>query len=65
MLEWNKKMVKESNGPPKDPKDMSGRELLLKIMELTAAKETTDYDLQEILDAIERILLARSDPGTQ
>ena len=60
MLEWNNKMVKESNGPPKDHNDMSGRELLLKIMELTAAKETTDYDLQEILDAIERILSARS-----
>ncbi|MFY9611527.1 MAG: hypothetical protein WAU45_23310 [Blastocatellia bacterium] len=66
--EWNKKMVKESNGPPTDPKsykDMSGRELLLKIMELTAAKDITDYELQEILESIERILSERKTPGKQ
>lgn len=54
------KMAKESNGPPSNPprnnKDLSGRELLLKIMELTAAKDITDYELQEILGSIERIL---------
>lgn len=63
-------MVKESNGPPTDPnpksyKDMSGRELLLKIMELTAAKDITDYELQEILESIERILSERKSPGKQ
>jgi hypothetical protein len=62
------KMVKESNGPPTDTKsykDMSGRELLLKIMELTAAKEITDNELQEILESIERILSERKGPGKQ
>lgn len=61
-------MVKESNGPPTDTKsykDMSGRELLLKIMELTAAKEITDNELQEILESIERILSERKGPGKQ
>lgn len=61
-------MVKESNGPPTDPKnyqDMSGRELLLKIMELTAAKDITDYELQEILESIERILSERKPPSKQ
>ncbi|HWN98333.1 MAG TPA: hypothetical protein VNS63_03580 [Blastocatellia bacterium] len=64
-LEWKKKMVKEVSGPVKDNKDRTGRQLLLKIIELTAAKETTDHDLQEILDAIERILSARSGPVQQ
>jgi hypothetical protein len=61
-----KKMVKESNGPPTDRKsykDMSGRELLLKIMELTAANDITDHQLQEILESIERILSERKTPG--
>lgn len=61
-------MVKESNGPPTEPKsnkDMSGRELLLKIMELTAAKDITDNELQEILESIERILSERKTPGKQ
>lgn len=59
-------MANESNGPPTDPprsnKDLSGRELLLKIMELTAAKDITDYELQEILESIERILSEKKTP---
>lgn len=59
-------MGKESNGPPTNPKsdrDVSGRELLLKIMDLTAAKDVTDNELQEILESIERILSEREAPG--
>ena len=68
ILEWRKKMGKDSNDTPKDTKnyqEMTGREMLLKIMELTAAKDITDYELQEILEAIERILSERKDPGKQ
>jgi tetratricopeptide (TPR) repeat protein len=58
-LEGKKKMVKESNGPPDDKKnykDMDGREMLLKIMEITGAPDRTDYELYQILEAIEEVL---------
>jgi hypothetical protein len=58
-LEGKKKMVKESNGPPdekKNYKDMDGREMLLKIMELTGSSDRTDYELYQILSAIEEVL---------
>jgi hypothetical protein len=65
-LEAKSKMAKESNGPPADPprstRDLSGRELLLKIMELTSAKDITDYELHEILESIERILSEKKTP---
>ncbi|HSO75395.1 MAG TPA: hypothetical protein VLU47_11215 [Blastocatellia bacterium] len=60
-------MAKEPKGPPKDPpgsnKDLGGRELLLKVMERTSAKDITDYELREILESIERIVSERKTPG--
>jgi hypothetical protein len=61
--EW--KMDKESNGPPEEKKDyseMSGRELLLKIMELAASRDRTDDELSRILGAIERVLSKSKGP---
>ncbi|HSF23089.1 MAG TPA: hypothetical protein VLE20_02600, partial [Blastocatellia bacterium] len=49
--------VKKSYG------DLDGRQLLLKIMELTAARDITDYELLEILESIESILYKQKDPG--
>jgi len=58
--EWNeKKMGKKENDTPEREKPLSqmdGRELLLEIMSLTAAKERTDDDLLQILEAIHKIL---------
>ncbi len=67
-LEGKKKMVKESNGPPEDKKnykDMDGREMLLKIMEITGAPDRTDYELYRILGAIEEVLSNPKEPDKQ
>lgn len=61
-------MVKESNGPPEHKKnyqDMDGKELLLKIMELTASSDRTDYELYQILGAIEEALSKPQKPDKQ
>ena len=52
-------MGKKENDAPEREKPLSqmdGRELLLEIMSLTAAKERTDDDLLQILEAIHKIL---------
>ncbi len=43
--------------------DLDGRQMLLKIMELTAAKDITDYELLKILESIESILFRQRAPG--
>ncbi|MEK6324702.1 MAG: hypothetical protein AABN33_23925 [Acidobacteriota bacterium] len=68
LLEWKKKMGKEPNDTPqnnKSFKDMDGREMLLKIMELTGARERTDHELLRILEAIERVLSEPKNDGIQ
>jgi tetratricopeptide (TPR) repeat protein len=59
MSERNNTMERGSNETPPAKKiyeDLDGRLLLLKIMELTAAPDITDYELLEILKSIESIL---------
>ncbi len=61
-------MVKGKKVIPQDKKsykDMDGRELLLKIMELTAARDLTDDELREIVETIDGILSRPKDPGKQ
>jgi hypothetical protein len=63
-LEGKRKMDKESNGPEdkKDYSAMSGRERLLKIIELSGSRDRTDDELSQILGAIERILSKSKEP---
>ena len=66
LLEWKKKMGKEPNDTPRDKKsykEMDGRQMLLKIMELTGSKDRTDDELQRILEAIDRVLSEPKDKG--
>jgi hypothetical protein len=68
LLEWKKKMGKEPNDTPRDKKsykEMDGRQMLLKIMELTGSKDRTDDELQRILEAIDRVLSEPKDKGKQ
>ena len=44
---------------------MTGKDLLLRIMELTAAKDRTDYELYQILGAIEEVLSKPKKPDNQ
>lgn len=66
MAERNKPLGGGTGETPKEKKsygDLDGRRLLLKIMELTAAKDRTDSELLAILESIEDILFRRRDPG--
>ncbi|MFY9608021.1 MAG: hypothetical protein WAU45_05320 [Blastocatellia bacterium] len=66
MSERNNAVGGDSNETPQAKKrygDLDGRQLLLKIMELTAAKDITDYELLEILGSIESILFRQKGPG--
>jgi len=67
LLDWKKKKMpeKSNGGSQRNYQEMSGRELLLKIMELTAESDITDYKLLRIVEAIETILSAPKDPGKQ
>ena len=68
LMSWKKKMGEAENAVPqdkKDNKDMDGRELLLKIMELTAATDLTDAELREIVETIEGILSRPKDLDQQ
>lgn len=68
LLEWKRKMGKEPNGTPRDKtfyKEMDGREMLLKIMELTGSSDRTDDELERILEAIDRVLSEPKDTGKQ
>jgi tetratricopeptide (TPR) repeat protein len=65
-LEWAKKMnnkPEHTSGNKKSFKDMDGREMLLKIMELTADDTITDDELRRIVESIERILSERKGDG--
>jgi tetratricopeptide (TPR) repeat protein len=65
-MDWKKNMVKEPNDTPQDresSKELSPREMLLRIVELTSAKEITDSELEEILLAIEKIRLKHKGKG--
>jgi hypothetical protein len=67
-LEWAKKMNDKpahTSGNKKSFKDMDGREMLLKIMELTADDNITDDELLRIVESIEGILSERDDKGKQ
>jgi len=67
LMSWKKKMGEAEDAVPdkKDYKDMDGRELLLKIMELTAATDLTDEELREIVETIEGILSRPKDLSQQ
>jgi len=68
LMRWKKKMTEATDAVPrdkKDYKDMDGRELLLRIMELTAATDLTDEELREIVEAIEGILSRPKDLNQQ
>ncbi len=68
LLEWKKKMGKEPNSTPRDKKsykEMDGREMLLKIMELTGSSDRTDYELERILESIDTVLSEPKDTGKQ
>ncbi|HJQ68781.1 MAG TPA: hypothetical protein VKA70_07405 [Blastocatellia bacterium] len=57
-MDWKKNMVKQPNDTPHDrrpSKELTGRQLLLRIMEITSSKEMTDEELREMVDALERI----------
>lgn len=57
-LDWKKNMVKQPNDTPQDgkpSKELTGRQMLLRIMEITSAKDMTDEELREMVDALERI----------
>jgi tetratricopeptide (TPR) repeat protein len=65
-MDWKKNMVKEPNGTPQDQersKELSPREMLLRIMELTSEKDITDDELEEILRAVEKIRLKHKGKG--
>jgi len=68
LMSWKKKMSEAKDATPQDKKnykDMDGRELLLRIMELTAATDLTDEELREIVETIERILSRPKDLNQQ
>jgi hypothetical protein len=68
LMSWKKKMTEATDAVSqnkKDYKDMDGRELLLKIMELTAATDLTDEELREIVEMIEGILSRPKDLNQQ
>jgi hypothetical protein len=68
LMSWKKKMSEAKDATPHDKKnykDMDGRELLLRIMELTAATDLTDEELREIVETIERILSRPKDLNQQ
>ena len=61
-------MRKEANDTLRDKKsykEMDGRQMLLKIMELAASEDRTDDELQRILEAIDRVLSKPKDKGKQ
>ncbi|HEX5736024.1 MAG TPA: hypothetical protein VF131_24570 [Blastocatellia bacterium] len=65
-MDWKKNMVKEPNDTPQDlesSNELSPREMLLRIVELTSAKDVTDNELEEILQAIEKIRLKHKGKG--
>jgi hypothetical protein len=49
----------------KSYKEMDGRRMLLKIMELAASEDRTEDELQRILEAIDRVLSKPKDKGKQ
>ena len=58
--QWKKKMGKEPNGENKiDPKKMTEKEKLFKIIELSSQESITEYQLDQILDAILKITSKR------
>jgi tetratricopeptide (TPR) repeat protein len=57
--EWKDKMVKEPNRTSqydKPHKKLDGREKILRIIKLVSQTERTDQELEEILEAVERII---------
>jgi hypothetical protein len=57
-MDWKKNMVKQPEDTPHDQKpskELTPRQMLLRIMEITSAKEVSDEELREILDALEKI----------
>lgn len=64
MSERNRTMGRDSSETQakQNYEEMDGRQLLLKIMELTAATDLTDYELLEIVKSIESILYRQRDP---
>lgn len=67
-MDWKNNMVKQPNDSPqyqKPSKELSSREMLLRIMELTASKDVTDEELKEILDALEKIRSKYDKKGTR
>jgi tetratricopeptide (TPR) repeat protein len=67
-MDWKNNMVKQPNDSPqyqKPSNELSAREMLLRIMELTASKDVTDEELKEILDALEKIRSKYDKKGTR
>jgi tetratricopeptide (TPR) repeat protein len=67
-MDWKKNMVKQPDDSPQSQKpsdELSPREMLLRIMELTAAKDVSDEELKEILDALEKIRSKYEKKGTR
>jgi hypothetical protein len=58
--DWKKKMVKEPNGEDQiDPKKMTEKEKLFKIIELSSSDDITEDQLDKILDAVLKITSKR------
>jgi tetratricopeptide (TPR) repeat protein len=67
-MDWKNNMVKQPNDSPQYQKpstELSAREMLLRIMELTAGKDVSDEELKEILDALEKIRSKYDKKGTR
>jgi tetratricopeptide (TPR) repeat protein len=66
--DWKKKMVKEPNGTPQDDKPskkLDDREKMLRIIQLVSEPERTDKELENILEAVEKIVSKPKGKGGQ
>jgi hypothetical protein len=57
LQEWKDKMVKDKNGKnEKLPEDMNGKDMVVKIMNLTTQEGVSEKNLRKILDYVRKVL---------
>jgi hypothetical protein len=57
LQEWKNKMVKDKNGKnEKLPEDMNGKDMVVKIMNLTTQEGVSEKNLRKILDYVRKVL---------
>ena len=67
-VDWTSKMVKEPNGTPQDDKSskkLDDREKMLRIIQIVSEPERTGQELENILEAVEKIVPKPKGKGGQ